>query len=190
MLSLPKTTVENVPKDHEVITLGAGCFWCTEAVFQKIKGVNGIMPGYSGGHIEAPSYHEVTTGTTGHAEVIQLFYNPEEIAFQDILEVFWATHDPTKLNRQGADIGPQYRSAIFYHNEEQRIIAEDFKQLVEKAGVYDSPIVTEISPFQNFYPAENMHVNYFNTHENQPYCQFVIRPKLEKVTRAFDNLAK
>ncbi|WP_186757790.1 peptide-methionine (S)-S-oxide reductase MsrA [Echinicola salinicaeni] len=190
MISLPKTKVDNIPDGHEVITLGAGCFWCTEAVFQKIKGINGIMPGYSGGHIAEPTYHDVTTGTTGHAEVIQLFYNPKEIAFQDILEVFWATHDPTTLNKQGADIGPQYRSAIFYHNEEQRIIAEDFKQLVDKAQVYDSPIVTEITPFQNFYPAENMHVNYFNEHENQPYCQFVIRPKLDKVKRAFDNLAK
>lgn len=190
MTLLPKTTVNNVPAGHEVATLGAGCFWCIEAVFQRLKGVKSIMPGYSGGIIENPGYQEVCSGTTGHAEVVQLFYDPTVIAFQDLLEVFWATHDPTTLNRQGADVGPQYRSAIFYHSEEQRVIAEDFKQMVEKAGIYDKPIVTEITAFSNFYPAESYHHNYYDNHKNQPYCQFVISPKLKKLDGAFDNLAK
>jgi len=190
MTTLPQTSVSDVPAGHEVATLGAGCFWCIEAVFQKLKGITDIKPGYSGGLVAKPSYQEVCSGTTGHAEVIQFFYDPNVIAFQDILEVFWATHDPTTVNRQGADVGPQYRSAIFYHSEDQRLIAEDFKQMVEKAEIYDRPIVTEITPFSNFYPAENYHHNYYQNHKNQPYCQFVISPKLNKLDKAFDNLAK
>ncbi|MBD8489270.1 peptide-methionine (S)-S-oxide reductase MsrA [Echinicola sp. CAU 1574] len=190
MTKLPQTSVENIPDGLEMATLGSGCFWCIEAVYQNIRGISKIEPGYSGGHIENPSYQEVTTGTTGHAEVIQFLYDPKIISFQDLLEVFWATHDPTTLNQQGADVGPQYRSAIFYHSDSQKNTAIEFKKIIEDAEIYDKPIVTEITPFSNFYPAENYHFNYYESHKNQPYCQFIIRPKVEKLKRVFGQHTK
>ncbi|WP_200978556.1 peptide-methionine (S)-S-oxide reductase MsrA [Echinicola sp. 20G] len=190
MVKLPQTSVENIPDGLEVATLGSGCFWCIEAVYQNLRGISKIEPGYSGGHIENPSYQKVTTGTTGHAEVIQFLYDPKIISFQDLLEVFWATHDPTTLNQQGADVGPQYRSAIFYHSDSQKNTAKEFKKIIEEAEIYDKPIVTEITPFNNFYPAENYHFNYYESHKNQPYCQFIIRPKVEKLKRVFGQHTK
>ncbi len=166
-------------------TLGAGCFWCVEAVFQDLKGVKSVISGYSGGHIKNPAYKEVCTGRTGHAEVARITYDETQISFKEILEVFWKTHDPTTLNRQGADVGTQYRSAIFYHDDVQKEIAEHHKSELEKVGAFKDPIVTEISPLENFYPAEDYHNNYFNNHPEQPYCQLVIKPKVDKFKKAF-----
>lgn len=174
----------------ETITLGGGCFWCTEAIFQRVKGITKVESGYSGGKISRPTYREVSSGLTGHAEVIQLSYDPQEISLENILEIFWKTHDPTTLNRQGADIGTQYRSVIFYHNEQQKQTATEIKQLLEQAQIWDKPIVTEISAFTNFYVAENYHQNYFDDNPNQPYCQFVIVPKLQKFTKLFSKYKK
>jgi len=184
MQDLPKTPLQ-VPNNKAVATFGTGCFWCTEAVFQKLRGVDTVQSGFSGGHVEKPSYKDVVTGTTGHAEVVQLIFDPEQISFSDLLEVFWYSHDPTTLNRQGADVGPQYRSAIFYHNEDQRDEALRMKANLEEEKVFDRPIVTEITPFSNFYPAEDYHTNYFELNGNQPYCQFVVRPKVEKFKKHF-----
>lgn len=170
---------------QEVATLGAGCFWCVEAVFQELRGVLSVIPGYSGGTIKNPAYREVCTGRTGHAEVAQVTYDAEIISFKEILEVFWKTHDPTTLNRQGADVGTQYRSAIFYHDENQKEIAEHYKSELDKSGAFDDPIVTEISPLINFYEAEDYHRNYFRFNSEQPYCNLVIRPKVEKFRQAF-----
>ncbi|MBE2190221.1 MAG: peptide-methionine (S)-S-oxide reductase MsrA [Desulfobulbaceae bacterium] len=172
------------------VTLGGGCFWCVEAVFQRLDGVEKVMSGYSGGKIENPTYKQITTGTTGHAEVIRIFYNPEIIGFEELLEVFWMTHDPTTLNRQGADVGTQYRSVIFYHNESQQEIAERYKKQLNDAETFDSPIVTEISPMINFYEAEDYHQNYYNENGNQPYCSFVITPKIQKLEKLFKHKLK
>ncbi len=169
----------------ELVTLGSGCFWCTEAVFQQLKGVETVVSGYSGGHIENPSYEQVVTGRTGHAEVCQIQFDPEQISFEDVLEIFFSTHDPTTLNRQGNDVGSQYRSAIFYHSEEQRKIAERVKAELEKSGTWKNPLVTEIVPFENFFQAENYHQNYFRNNPNQSYCRFVIAPKLDKFEKVF-----
>lgn len=178
--------------DHkkDTITLGAGCFWCVEAVFQDLKGVEKVTSGYSGGFIKNPSYKEVCQGTTGHAEVCQVIYDPDIITITDILQVFWSTHDPTTLNRQGNDIGTQYRSAIFYHNDEQKKAAEHYKEELNKSKAFDNPIVTEITAYTNFYPAENYHQEYFNLHGEEPYCQFVIQPKVEKFKKAFKDKLK
>ncbi len=174
-----------------VATFGAGCFWCIEAIFQRLQGVESVVSGYSGGSVENPTYRQVVSGTTGHAEVIQVTYNPEEITFAALLEVFWMTHDPTTLNRQGADVGTQYRSAVFYHDEHQKEMATHYKQKLDEAGVFDDPIVTEITEFDVFYEAEDYHQNYFNNNPNQAYCTFVIRPKLEKFKEVFsDKLAQ
>lgn len=189
MQDLPVTNIK-VPKNLEVATLGSGCFWCIEAIYQDLKGVYEVKSGYSGGFVKMPSYRQVTSGTTGHAEVIQFFYDPKIISFEDILEVFWSTHDPTTLNRQGADVGPQYRSAVFYHNEEQKEIAEFYKKRLNESGAFNRPIVTEITSFSNFYVAEDYHQNYFKDNGMQPYCQFVIRPKLEKFKEAFADKLK
>lgn len=170
---------------QEALILGGGCFWCTEAVFLRLKGVTSVISGYAGGMVEQPSYQQIGTGTTGHAEVIQVIFDPETISVQALLEVFWATHDPTTLNRQGADVGPQYRSAIFYRSEEQAQIAKQMKQQLEQSGIYGTPVVTEITPFSNFYVAENYHQNYYAQHGGQPYCQFVVRPKVEKLEKLF-----
>lgn len=171
-------------------TFGSGCFWCTEAQFQQLKGVKKVIPGYSGGHVDHPTYKQVCTGQTGHAEVAQLVYDPREISFEELLEAFWKSHDPTTLNRQGNDIGTQYRSVIFYHNEEQKQKAEAYKQKLDEAKVFDDPIVTTIEPFKNFYKAEDYHQNYYNHNDSQPYCQFVIKPKLEKFRKVFKDKLK
>lgn len=174
----------------DTITLGAGCFWCVEAVFTELKGVKSVISGYMGGHVKNPSYREVCNGTTGHAEVAQLVYDPQVIGYEGILEVFWQTHDPTTLNRQGADVGTQYRSAIFYHNEEQRRIAEMYKQKLDASGAFRAPIVTEITAASTFYPAEDYHQNYYALNGEQGYCQMVIRPKLDKFRKVFADKLK
>ncbi len=172
-------------QDREKITLGAGCFWCVEAVFQQLKGVEKVQSGYSGGTTENPTYKEVCTGETGHAEVVQITYNPEIIDFDEILEVFWAVHDPTTLNRQGADVGSQYRSAIFYHTEKQREVAEAYIKQLNENKAFEQPIVTEVTKFETFYPAEDYHNDYYNNNGNQPYCRMVIRPKVRKFEKLF-----
>jgi peptide-methionine (S)-S-oxide reductase len=187
---LPKTSLE-IHAGMDVIILGGGCFWCTEAVFQRIEGVNSVVSGYAGGLIEQPSYRQICTGTTGHAEVVKVEFDPEKVSLDTLLEIFWSSHDPTTLNRQGADVGPQYRSAIFYLNENQRELGEKMKAELNLAGVFDSPIVTEITAFSNFYPAENYHQDYYNQNGMQPYCQFVVKPKVEKIEKYFvDKLKK
>ena len=174
----------------EKATLGGGCFWCTEAVFQDLKGVYKVVSGYAGGQVENPTYHQVCTGRTGHAEVIQVTFDPEIISFEDLLYVFWRTHDPTTLNRQGADVGTQYRSVIFYHTEEQKAVAEKSKAETDASGLWYNPIVTEISPLTHFYEAEGYHQNYFNQNGNQPYCRMVIDPKVRKFRKEFQTKLK
>jgi peptide-methionine (S)-S-oxide reductase len=174
----------------QIATFGSGCFWCTEAIFERLNGVVKVESGYSGGKVENPTYEEVCTGTTGHAEVTQITYDPSIISFDELLEVFWKTHDPTTLNRQGNDVGTQYRSVIFYHNEEQKELAEKYKAELDKSGVWDNPIVTEISPFTNFYSAEKYHQDYYNNNPNQGYCTFVITPKVEKFEKVFKDKLK
>lgn len=168
-------------KTLEKATLAGGCFWCTEAIFQRLKGVVSVLPGYAGGSVENPTYDEVCMGNTGHAESIQIEFDPEQILFEKLLDVFWHTHDPTTVNKQGNDIGPQYRSEIFYHDEKQRQIAEKSKTDIEKEGVYPNPIVTRITPFTNFYVAEDYHKNYFEKHRGASYCSYVISPKIHKL---------
>ncbi len=174
----------------EVITLGSGCFWCTEAIFSKLKGVESALSGYSGGHKEDPTYKEVCSGDTGHAEVVQVVFDEKTISLEEILEVFWKTHDPTTLNRQGNDVGTQYRSAVFYHNEKQRDTALQLKQKLNESGAWGNPIVTEITPFERFYKAEDYHLNYFEENGTQPYCQFVVAPKVEKFKKVFSERLK
>lgn len=171
----------------ETATLGAGCFWCVEAVYQELKGVERVVSGYAGGATENPTYYAVCSGTTGHAEVIQVTFDPTAIAFEEILEVFWRTHDPTTLNRQGPDTGTQYRSAIFYHSEQQRETAEKSKRDTDASGLWPNPIVTEISPFTNFYAAEDMHQNFYRANPYQPYCTFLIDPKMRKFRKEFQD---
>jgi peptide-methionine (S)-S-oxide reductase len=174
----------------ETATLGAGCFWCVEAVFDDLRGVEDVISGYSGGHTENPTYREVCSETTGHAEVTQIKFNPEEISFADILRVFFAVHDPTTLNRQGNDIGSSYRSAIFYHSDEQKKTAEEIIREVTEAGIYDKPIVTEVTKFDKFYPAEDYHQEYFANNPTQPYCAAVVAPKVAKFRKQFVNRLK
>lgn len=179
------------PENSKVATFGAGCFWCVEAVFQDLKGVHSVISGYSGGQVQNPTYEQVCSGTTGHAEVCQIFYDPKIITYSGLLEVFWQTHDPTTLNRQGADAGSQYRSVIFYHDEEQRRLAEATQKELSAAGVWKDPIVTEISPFEFLYKAEGYHQDYYSLNPNQPYCRLTILPKVEKVKKLFrDQLKK
>lgn len=175
---------------YEKATLGAGCFWCVEAIFQDLKGVVSATSGYSGGHTTDPTYKEVCDGTTGHAEVVQVQFDPAVISFDDILKVFWNVHDPTTLNRQGNDVGTQYRSAIFYHNEAQKKVAEEYIKQLEIDQVFPSKIVTEVSLFDTFYPAEEYHNDYFNLHGEEPYCSFVVRPKVEKFKKKFADKLK
>ena len=177
-------------KKFETATLGNGCFWCSEAVFQQLKGIIKIQSGYSGGDMANPDYKTVCTGVTGHAEAIEIVYDPEIINYHDILEVFWKTHDPTTLNRQGNDVGSQYRSVIFYHNEEQKEIAEQYMKQLDESGVFGKPIVTVIEPYTKFYPAENYHDNYYNLNPSESYCQYVIRPKIEKFQMHFKEKLK
>jgi len=180
----------DAPGQTDTATLGAGCFWCVEAVFQNLNGVMSVTSGYSGGTVKNPSYREVCTGTTGHAEVCNIVYDPSKISFDEILEVFWKTHDPTTMNQQGNDMGTQYRSAIFYHSQEQKELAEKYKKELNASGAFDKPIVTEITPYTNFYKAEDYHQNYFNENGDQPYCRFVIQPKVEKFKAVFKDKLK
>jgi len=173
----------------DTATLGAGCFWCVEAVFSELEGVEAVEPGYSGGDIENPGYEAVCTGTTGHAEVCRIYFDPDKISFEELLEVFWTTHDPTTLNRQGNDTGTQYRSVIFYHNEDQKKIAEKSKKEVA-SKIWDKAIVTEISELKNFYPAENYHQDYYANNPGQAYCRFVIEPKVLKFRKIFKDKLK
>lgn len=174
----------------DTATFGTGCFWCTEAVFQQLDGVLKATSGYSGGHVENPTYKQVCTGETGHAECLEIVYDPAKISYDELLEVFWQVHDPTTLNRQGNDVGTQYRSVIFYHNNEQKEKAEKYKAELDKSGAWNNPIVTEIVPAATFYKAEDYHQNYFNDNGSQPYCYFVIRPKVEKFQKVFKNKLK
>lgn len=172
-----------------IATLGGGCFWCVEAIFQELEGVEKVESGYSGGTVKNPAYREVCNGTTGHAEVVQVYFDPSKISFEEILEVFFTTHDPTTLNRQGADVGTQYRSVIFYRDKEQKAIAEKVKEEIAPT-IWDDAIVTEISPFKSFYKAEDYHQNYYKDNSNQPYCQIVINPKLAKFRQKFSAKMK
>lgn len=181
-------SMENSNK--EAATFGAGCFWCVEAVFERLNGVEKVISGYSGGTVSNPTYEEVCNGTTGHAEVCQIIYDPQKISYKELLEVFWSTHDPTTLNRQGNDVGTQYRSAIFYHNEEQKKLAEEYKRKLTEAKIFDNPIVTEITKLDKFYEAEKYHQDYYNNNKYQPYCMFVITPKLEKFKKVFQEKLK
>ena len=181
---------ESAREGLAVATFGSGCFWCTEAVFQNVEGVEKVESGYSGGKVKNPTYKEVCSGLTGHAEVIQVHYDTAKVSYEELLEIFWKTHDPTTLNRQGADEGTQYRSVVFYHNEEQKKLAEKYKAELDKSGAFDNPIVTEISPYTEFYKAEDYHQNYYNLNGNAPYCSYVIQPKLEKFRKVFKHKLK
>lgn len=172
---------------RELATFAAGCFWCVEAVFRELKGVEKVTSGYSGGTVPNPTYEQVCAGTTGHAEAIQLVFDPAVIRYEELLEIFWKTHDPTTLNRQGNDVGTQYRSAIFYHSDEQRRAAEKSKAALAAAGYYRNPIVTEIAGYADFYPAEPYHQDYYLTNPTQPYCRVIIAPKVDKFRREFGS---
>ena len=174
----------------DTATFGAGCFWCVEAVFQQLRGVHTVESGYSGGHTRNPTYKEVCTGTTGHAEVCQITYDPSVISFAELLEVYWQTHDPTTLNRQGGDIGTQYRSVIFYHGRDQQLLAEEMKSKLDAAKIWKDPLVTEIVPFAEFFKAEAYHQEYYFQNSSQPYCSVVITPKLEKFRKVFADKLK
>lgn len=177
--------------DKSVATFANGCFWCTEAVFQRLKGVDKVESGYAGGEVANPTYREVCSGRTGHAECLQITFDPGIISFEELLEVFWTTHDPTTLNRQGNDVGTQYRSVIFYHNEDQKEKAIASKTLLENSRIFNDPIVTAIVPFTEFYAAENEHSNYYNRNPEQAYCQYVVKPKVDKLKKLFaDKLAE
>lgn len=171
-------------------TFGSGCFWCTEAVFQDLAGVASVVSGYAGGHIKNPAYREVCEGRTGHAEVVQITYDLDVVSFDTLLEVFWKTHDPTTLNRQGNDVGTQYRSVVYYHDEEQKNLAQQYKEKLNASKAFASPVVTEISPIDVFYPAETYHQNYFKNNPGQGYCSFVIRPKVDKFKQVFGEKLK
>jgi len=191
--TLTMTFAENmntVSGTTEKATFGMGCFWCSEAVFQDLKGVQKVQSGYEGGQVQNPTYKDVCTGNTGHAEVIEVTYNPQEISYEELLEVFWKLHDPTTLNRQGADVGTQYRSVIFYHNAKQKETAEKYKADLNAKKVFPNPIVTEISPAGKFYAAENYHQDYYNLHGTEPYCQYVIKPKMDKLEQVFKDKLK
>lgn len=174
----------------DTATFGAGCFWCVEAIFQELKGVHSVKSGYAGGFVKNPSYKEVCTGRTGHAEVAQIVYDPSVISFEELLEVFWKTHDPTTLNRQGADVGTQYRSAVFFHNEEQKEKAAFYMKKLDESGAFQNPIVTTIEPYENYYEAEDYHQDYYNNNGSQGYCRMVIQPKVEKFRKAFSEKLK
>lgn len=174
----------------DTATFGAGCFWCVEAIFQNLEGVYSVQAGYSGGHIDNPTYKQVCDGNTGHVEVAQITYDPRVITFEDLLDVFWKTHDPTTLNKQGHDVGEQYRSVVFYHNEAQKSVAEKSKKAMDESGYFDSPIVTAIEPLTNYYKAEDYHQDYFKYNPNQPYCVAVVKPKVEKFKKEFKHKLK
>ncbi len=181
----PASADAPVPEGLEQVTFGSGCFWCTEAFFSELKGVTSAVSGYSGGAVANPTYEQVCTGSTGHAEVVQVTYDPKVLAFSDLLAVFWQTHDPTTLNSQGADHGTQYRSAIFYHNDEQRKAAEFYKKKLDDSGAFRAPLFTEITKFEKFYPAEESHQEYYAANPEAGYCRMVIAPKMAKFQKAF-----
>jgi len=181
---------KNIMQNYDTITLGTGCFWCSQAIFERVEGVISSTVGYSGGKMPNPTYRDVSTGTTGYAEVVQVVYDPQKVSLSTLLKIFWETHNPTTLNRQGADVGTQYRSVIFYHNQAQKQLAEDYKQKLEAAGIWDRPIVTEISPIRNFYNAEKYHQEYYKNNPAAAYCQFVITPKVEKFKKIFSDKLK
>ncbi len=184
-------SLANMTEQTDTATFGTGCFWCTEAIFEQLNGVLKVTSGYSGGKVVNPTYKQVCTGETGHAECVQVVYEPGKISYDELLEVFWQVHDPTTLNRQGADVGTQYRSAIFYHNDEQKQKAEHYKNELNKSGAFPNPIVTEIAPASTFYSAEKYHQEYYENNKNtNPYCSMVIRPKLEKFKKAFAQKLK
>jgi len=185
-----KPQIKSSSMGTETITFGSGCFWCTEAIFQQVKGVEKVVSGYSGGHVVNPTYEQVCDKNTGHAEVCQLTFDPSQVSVDELLEIFWQTHDPTTLNQQGNDVGPQYRSVVFYHNEMQKQRADFFLNELSKSGAYEKPIVTTIEPYKNFYKAENYHQDYYKQNGSQPYCYFVIRPKVEKFEKAFKDKMK
>ncbi|MEM0997857.1 MAG: bifunctional methionine sulfoxide reductase B/A protein [Bacteroidota bacterium] len=189
-IKMEPLTTRGEGEQYREATFGAGCFWCIEAVFQDLRGVISVESGYSGGHVSKPTYREICSGLTGHAEVARILFDPEIITFEELLEVFWMTHDPTTLNRQGNDVGTQYRSAVFFHNEEQQKKAEFYKQKLEAENAFPNPIVTEISPLINYYPAEDYHQNYYKDNPEQGYCKVIIRPKVEKFRRAFSEKLK
>jgi peptide-methionine (S)-S-oxide reductase len=174
----------------DTATFGAGCFWCVEAQFQMLDGVESVTSGFSGGTVKNPSYKEVCNGNTGHAEVCQIVYDTTKLSYEDMLQAFWKSHNPTELNRQGNDVGTQYRSVIFYHTEKQRKLAEEYKKKLNESGAYDKPVVTEISPFTVFYKAEDYHQNYFNENGDVPYCRFVVQPKVDKFREVFKDKLK
>ena len=180
----------NMKEKTELATFGGGCFWCVEAIFERVTGVHMVVSGYSGGHVANPSYKQVTSGTTGHAEVIQISFDPVEVNFTELLEIFFKTHDPTTLNRQGADVGTQYRSIVLYHNDEQRQEAEKVIKELDSAGIWKDPIVTRVEPFDNFYRAEGYHQEYFENNPNQGYCRVVIQPKVDKFEKVFRDKLK
>jgi peptide-methionine (S)-S-oxide reductase len=188
--AIETTTTGDASAPNDTATFGTGCFWCTEAIFQQLEGVQQVTSGYSGGFTENPSYKEVCSGTTGHAECLRVIYNPAVISYDELLEVFWQTHDPTTLNRQGADVGTQYRSVVFYHNDKQKMLAEKYKAALDKSGAWEKPIVTTLEPMKKFYSAEDYHQNYYNDNQGQGYCQFVIRPKVEKFEKVFKSKLK
>jgi peptide-methionine (S)-S-oxide reductase len=189
----PGNTINNMETNQnnfEYATLGGGCFWCIEAIYSEVRGIHTATSGYSGGHIKNPTYREVTSGRTGHAEVVQLAYDPSVISYRQILEVFFHLHDPTTLNRQGADVGTQYRSVIFYHNEYQEKIAREVLKEIDESDLWNDPLVTEISPLGDFYVAEQYHQDYYKNNPNQPYCTFVISPKIAKLRSLFKDKLK
>ena len=188
--STAQETNEMTEENLELATLGAGCFWCVEAIFEELNGVSSVVSGYAGGKLENPSYEDVLTGKTGHAEVCQISYDPKILTFSDLLMVFWQTHDPTTLNRQGNDIGTQYRSVIFCHTDEQKMLAEEYKRQVNLTGTWNKPLTTEIVPFTNFYKAEKFHQEYFDLNPNAPYCKYIIQPKLDKFKEVFKDKLK
>ena len=187
---MSNSTTTNSTKMIDTLTIGGGCFWCVEAQLQLLDGVKTVKSGYAGGQVKNPSYKEVCTGLTGHAEVIQVTFDNSILTLDELLAAFWQAHDPTQLNRQGNDVGTQYRSVIFYRNEEQKKLADDYKKKLNDEKVYDKPVVTEISPLEVFYPAENYHQNYYNDNSSQGYCQYVIAPKMEKFRKVFKEKIK
>lgn len=183
----PPMNTQTIPPDADTATFGAGCFWCVEAIFSELKGVLQVMSGYSGGHIKNPAYKEVCNGNTGHAEVCRIIYDPKIISFETLLSVFWQTHDPTTPNRQGNDIGSQYRSVIFYHDETQKMLAEKYLTELNHSGAFANPVITEITAFEAFYPAEDYHQQYFAINGDEPYCRMVVKPKVEKFRKVFKD---
>lgn len=183
-------TEERRQMTYDTITFGTGCFWCSQAIFERVKGVVSAEAGYSGGKVLNPTYQQVSRGNTGYAEVVRVVYHPDEVGLEKLLAIFWETHNPTTLNRQGADVGTQYRSVIFYHNTKQKQLAQEYREKLNKAGVWPDPVVTEISPFKNFYPAEKYHQEYYRNNPSAGYCQFVITPKIKKFEQVFKDMMK